>query len=172
MDGMIESAFAGLIAALTATVILGIASWIRRKQLIRADREHIKSVVEEGRKRVLTSKDTFAPGPKVTLLAKTLRAAQYNLMINQLRIALDEKTTNLPYGHRKDIFNALDWFRTNSPYFVVNNSSKRITFPRDLPDGLWAAEDMSESNAVETFEKLESISWLDLGPYVDEGKGG
>ena len=170
MDSLTTSAIAGVIAALTATAILGIANGIWQKRLKRIDRDYIKTVVTEGRKRVLQAEDTFSDGPQVTLPADMLRAAQYNLMINQIRIALDEKTTSLSYRERGDIFNALDWFRTKSLYFVVNQSSGKITFPQDLPEGLWAAEDMTESHAVETFESLESISWLGLEPYDGDGE--
>ena len=74
---------AGLIAALTATTILGAVKWIHLKYLQRLDVKQIREVLTTGRKRVM---DATLPGD-------VLRAAQYNLIIKQLRVALDHTTS-------------------------------------------------------------------------------
>ena len=53
---------AGLIAALTATFILGAAKWIHLKYLQRLDVKQIREVLTAGRKRVMESKETFRHG--------------------------------------------------------------------------------------------------------------
>ena len=97
---------AGLIAALTATIILGAAKWIHLKYFQRLDVKQIREVLTTGRKRVM---DATLPGD-------VLRAAQYNLIIKQLRVALDHTTSKLPYAKRKDIFDALDWYHVKFLY--------------------------------------------------------
>ena len=82
MPDIAGSAVAGLIAALTATTILGAAKWIHLKYLQRLDVKQIREVLTTGRKRVM---DATLPGD-------VLRAAQYNLIIKQLRVALDHTT--------------------------------------------------------------------------------
>ena len=105
---------AGLIAALTATTILGAAKWIHLKYLQRLDVKQIREVLTTGRKRVM---DATLPGD-------VLRAAQYNLIIKQLRVALDHTTSKLPYAKRKDIFDALDWYHVKFLYATISGSGK------------------------------------------------
>ena len=87
MESIAGSAVAGLIAALTATTILGAAKWIHLEHLQRLDVKQIREVLTTGRKRVMESKETFQPGLDLTLPGDLLRAAKYNLMIKQLRVA-------------------------------------------------------------------------------------
>ena len=145
---------AGLIAALTATTILGAAKWIHLKYLQRLDVKQIREVLTTGRKRVM---DATLPGD-------VLRAAQYNLIIKQLRVALDHTTSKLPYAKRKDIFDALDWYHVKFLYATKNERDNPVF--RDLPDGSWPTTEMQESQAVDKFKRLESIKWLKLKPYT------
>ena len=100
MPDIAGSAVAGLIAALTATTILGAAKWIHLKYLQRLDVKQIREVLTTGRKRVMESKETFLLGMDATLPGDVLRAAQYHLTIKQLRVALDHTTSKLPYAKR------------------------------------------------------------------------
>ena len=59
MDSIAQSAVAGLIAALVATAILGLARYLRQELAKRRDVRYIRGLLIEGRKRVLESKDTF-----------------------------------------------------------------------------------------------------------------
>ena len=145
---------AGLIAALTATTILGAAKWIHLKYLQRLDVKQIREVLTTGRKRVM---DATLPGD-------VLRAAQYNLIIKQLRVALDHTTSKLPYAKRKDIFDALDWYHVKSLYATKVERDNPVF--RDLLDGSWPTTEMQESQAVDKFKRLESIKWLKLKPYT------
>ena len=145
---------AGLIAALTATTILGAAKWIHLKYLQRLDVKQIREVLTTGRKRVM---DATLPGD-------VLRAAQYNLIIKQLRVALDHTTSKLPYAKRKDIFDALDWYHVKFLYATKDERDNPVF--RDLPDGSWPTTEMQESQAVDKFKRLESIKWLKLKPYT------
>ena len=145
---------AGLIAALTATIILGAAKWIQLKYLQRLDVKQIREVLTTGRKRVM---DATLPGD-------VLRAAQYNLIIKQLRVALDHTTSKLPYAKRKDIFDALDWYHVKFLYATKDERDNPVF--RDLPDGSWPTTEMQESQAVDKFKRLESIKWLKLKPYT------
>ena len=145
---------AGLIAALTATIILGAAKWIHLKYFQRLDVKQIREVLTTGRKRVM---DATLPGD-------VLRAAQYNLIIKQLRVALDHTTSKLPYAKRKDIFDALDWYHVKFLYATKDERDNPVF--RDLPDGSWPTTEMQESQAVDKFKSLESIKWLKLKPYT------
>ena len=165
MPDIAGSAVAGLIAALTATFILVVLKWIRERYLEHLDVRQIQEVLTDGRKRVMEkSKETFNPNMNVTLRADVLRAAQYNLMIKQLRVALDHTTSKLPYAKRKDIFNALDWYHVESLYATKDKRDNPVFV--DLPVGSWPTLEMQESRAVDKFKRLESIKWLKLKPYT------
>ena len=155
---------AGLIAALTATTILGAAKWIHLKYLQRLDAKQIREVLTDGRRRVLEAKKTFNRNMNATFPGDMLRAAQYNLMIKQLRVALDHTTSNLSYAKRKGIFDALDWYHVKSLYATKDERDNPVF--RDLPDGSWPTTEMQESQAVDKFKRLESIKWLKLKPYT------
>ena len=89
---------------------------------------------------------------------------QYNLIIKQLRVALDHTTSKLPYAKRKDIFNALDWYHVEFLYATRDKRDNPVF--RDLPDGSWPGTEIQESQAVDKFKRLESIKWLKLKPYT------
>ena len=155
---------AGLIAALTATAILVVVKLIHLKYLERLDVKQIREVLTAGRKRVMESKETFHHGMGATVPGDVLRAAQYNLIIKQLRVALDHTTSKLLYTKRKDIFNALDWYHVKSLWATKDKCGNPVFV--DLPVGSWRANAMQESQAVDKFKRLESIKWLKLKPYT------
>ncbi len=51
-------------------------------------------------------------------VGRHLRAAQYNLMIKQLTVALDPASTNLSLDRQKELRAALDWFHVDALYAV------------------------------------------------------
>ena len=115
MSSIAPGAIAGVIAALTATAILGIARYVRRFAARRQDIRAIREILLVGKKRVLESKDTCNTNMHTTIPGNVLRAAQYNNMIKQLSIALEKWPANLRYNQRKEILEALDWYNTNGP---------------------------------------------------------
>ena len=164
MGDIAGNAVAGLIAALTATTIWGAAKWIHLKYLQRLNVKQIREVLTTGRKRVMESKKTFHHGMDTTLPGDVLRAAQYNLMIKQLRVALDHTTSKLPHTKRKDIFAALGWYHVDSLYATKDKRGNPVFV--DLPVGSWPTNEMQESHAAAKFKRLESIKWLKLKPYM------
>ena len=172
MEVIAGSAVAGLIAALTATIILGTAKWIYLEHLQRLDVKQIREVLTDGRSRVMESKDTFNRNINATVPGDMLRAARYNLMLKQLRVALDHATSKLSYAKRKDIFDALDWYHVKSLYLTKDALGNPV-FKDDLPIGSWPTNEMQESPAIDKFKRLESIKWLKIEPYMPEnGSGG
>ena len=161
MADIAGGAVAGLIAALT----LSAAKWIHLKYLQRLDVKQIREVLTTGRKRVMKSKETFHHGMDATPPGDFVRAAQYNLIINQLRVALDHTTSKLPYAKMKDIFDALDWYHVKSLYLTKDKRGNPV-FRGDLPVGSWPWPEMQESQAVDKFKRLESIKWLKLKRYT------
>ena len=154
------SVLAGVVAAIVATAILGVAKWIRGKWLQRRDVLQLREILRDGRKRIVESQEVFHKGMNSTLPASVLRCAQYNLMIKQLAIALDHRTTNLPYTSRKQVLDALDWYHTDS-LLATKDAKGRPTFV--IPsEGQWPATEMHLSAAVDRFNKLEAIGWLRL----------
>ena len=166
MEDIAGSAVAGLIAALTATIILGAAKWIHLKHLQRLDVRQIRGVLTDGRRRVMESKETFNPNMKVTISDALLRAAQYNLMIKQLRVALDHTTSKLSYAKRKELFDALNWYGVESLYATKDVRGNPAFI--DPPVGSWPASEMQENHAIDKFKRLESIKWLKLESYMLE----
>ena len=114
MESIAQSAVAGLIAALTATAILGFAKCVRQWSAKRQDVRYLRNLLTEGRKRVLEAGDTFHKGMNATSSGDALRAAQYNNMVKRLGIALEKWMVDLSHDQRKDIFDALDWYHTDS----------------------------------------------------------
>ena len=166
MEDIAGNAVAGLIAAVTATAILLIAKWIYRRHLQRLDVKQIREVLTTGRKRVMKSKETFYHGIDATIPGDVFRAAQYNLMIKQLRVALDHTTSKLPYAKRKDIFDALDWYHVESLYATKDKHGNPVFV--DLPVGSWRWNEMQVCRAAAKFKRLESIKWLKLKPCTLE----
>ena len=75
MEDLAGNAVAGLIAALTATTILGAAKWIYLKHLQRLDVKQIRAVLTDGRKLVIESKKTFHHGMDTTSSGDVIRCA-------------------------------------------------------------------------------------------------
>ena len=159
MCSIVESAFAGMIAAMTATAILGVAKWVRQWWLRSQDIEYLRSVLIEGRKLVMEAKDTPHPGTDATSSADTWRAALYNNMIKKLDVALEKWLVNLSHKQRKDIFDALNWYHTDALHATLKNGKMEFV---DLPNGKWPTTEMPMNVAKEKFEKLQSIKWLKL----------
>ena len=162
MESIAQSAVAGLIAALTATAILGFAKCVRQWSAKRQDVRYLRNLLTEGRKRVLEAGDTFHKGMNATSSGDALRAAQYNNMVKRLGIALEKWMVDLSHDQRKDIFDALDWYHTDSLQ-AVKKDGKAVFI--DIPDGRWPTTEMSLEVTNEKFEKLQSIMWLKLGPH-------
>lgn len=154
-----ESAVAGVAAALTATFILGIASWLRRCWLKHRDVKYVRSLLFEGQARVLEANETFHENVDATSSADVLRAAQYNNMVEKLRVALERWVMNLSHAQRRAVYDALDWFHTDSLYAVSVNGQMQYVH---LPPGRWPTKEMSIEAAREKFEKLHAVKWLKL----------
>ena len=114
---------------------------------------------------MLESEETSLSNMDATAHGDALRCAQYNLMIEQLRIALDHTTSKLPYVKRKEIFDALDWYHTESLYARKDNDGKPV-FVSNLPPGQWPTTTMEKKFALNNFKRIESIKWLKLKPYT------
>ena len=159
MEQIAQSAFAGVIAALTATFILGAARLVRQWMAKRREVGYIRAVMIEGRKRVMAAKDTFHKDMNATSSENELRAAQYNLMLKKLDIALGNWTTAMSHNQKKDIFDATDWYHTDS--LQATRIDGRVVYVY-LPDGKWPTSEMSMEAAEKIFGRLQSIKWLDL----------
>ena len=158
---IVSSAVAGLIAALTATIILGIAKWVRQWWVRRQDVSYLRDVLSEGRKRVMEAKDTFHEGMNATSSADVLRAAQYNNMIKKIAVGVERWTPNLSHAQRQNLLAALAWHHKHS--YMKKNTNYEAVFP-ELPDGIWPAREMHLERATEIFNELQSIRWLKLPP--------
>ena len=159
MEPITQSAVAGLIAALTATAILGIARYIRQRLAKRRDVKYIRGLLITGRERVMESKDTFHRGMDAWMTASALRAAQYNYMMKQVGVALERWTVHLSHDQRRDIYDALDWYSADGLYAVERNG--KVQF-KELPEGRWPTTEMPMEEAERKFEKLQSVKWLKL----------
>ena len=157
-----NSVLAGTVAAIVATVILGVAKWTYGKYLQHLDITQIRDILATGRERVMGAEDVFHTGMDRTIPADVLRCAQYNLMVKQLAIALDPTTIKLPYAKRERILEALDWYNANSLYAIQDEAGRpQFVIP---PEGAWPSREMKVSHAADRFNKLEAIGWLRLRP--------
>ena len=110
----------------------------------------------------MEAKDTRHQGMDATSSADTLRAAQYTNMIKKLGVALEKWMVDLSHDQRKDIFDALNWYHTDS-LPAIKKDGKAVFV--ELPDGKWPTTEMRIEAAKEKFEKLQSIKWLKLKAY-------
>ena len=83
-------------------------------------------------------------------------------MVKRLGIALEKWMMNLSHDQRKDVFDSLDWYHTDSLQ-AVKKDGKAVFV--EIPDGRWPTTEMPLEIAKEKFEKLQSIKWLKLNPY-------
>ena len=161
MDSIAQSAVAGLIAALAATAILGIARYVRHLWGRRQDVEYIRALLIEGRGRVMGTRDVYFKEMDASMSAGVIRAAQYNIMLKQIGLALEKWAVMLSHDQRKNIYDALDWYHTNPEGLpAIKRNGHAVVV--ELPEGRLPVEEMSLQAAKESFEKLESIKWLKL----------
>lgn len=154
---MIESAIAGVSAALVATAILGIAKLIHRWWARHRDVIYIRDILIDGQAYIFKAEGFYHEGISATSPADRLRAAQYNNMIKKLRVALEQWAVNLSHAQRRDVFDALDWFHTKGLLaFHVKGEMEYV----QVPDGNWPTREMSVEAAQKIFEDLQSIKWL------------
>ena len=159
MNLILPSAFAGVIAAVTATAILGVAKWIHQWWLRSQDVEYLRDVLIQGRKRVLEAKDTYNERMDAWFKADALRAAQYDNMLKELDVALEKWLPNLSNAQRKDLYDALDWYHIGKLQVIKKDGEAVFT---EFPDGKWPTTEMPIEMAERKFEKLQSIKWLQL----------
>ena len=165
MDLILQGAVAGVIAAVTATAILGVAKWVHQWWLRSQDVNYLRDLLVEQRKRVLEDRDKHLSGLDAVASANRLRAALYNNMIKKLGVVMEKWLVNLSHKQRKDIAEALDWYYSDE--LKATKIDGMVTF-LDIPDGKWPVPDMPIAAAKKKFEKLQSIKWLKLEAYQNE----
>ncbi len=161
MESIVQGAVAGLIAALAATTILGLARYVRQWLANRQDVKYIRELLAEGRTHVMEAGDMVFEGMGATASADSIRASQYNRMIKELNVAFERWTTNLSHTQRKDIYDALDWYHDRPDALFAITRDGKVVF-QEIPDGKWPTVDMSMEAAREKFDRLQSIKWLKL----------
>ena len=157
MESIALGTVAGLIAALVATAILGFANFVRQWLGRRQDVGLIRDIFIQGRVRVMDAEDTFHEGMGATMSAGALRAGQYNNMIRQVDVALERRTQFLSHDQKTDVYDALDWYHTDSLNAVRTHGGVEFL---EIPEGRWPTTEMSMEAAKSKFEKLRSIEWL------------
>ena len=153
------SALAGVIAALTATAILGVASYIRRLAARRQAIRHLQHLFTHAREGVIQAEEQRIDSTHQRIPANALRAARYNVMLKELEIALDKWSTALSYDQRQEIIEAVDWYNLRA--FSVEEDWPGRAALKKMPDGIWIG-DLEHETAQERFQNLESIKWLKL----------
>ena len=161
MDSFTQSAFAGLIAALAATAILGLAKYIYHRWVSHQAVGDLRNILLQGKTRVMDAKDTWNKGMGVILPADALRAAQYNYMIREVSVALDRWAVNLSHEQRKDLYSALDWYHTDG-LCATKRDGKVVFVDMEFPEGRWPTAEMSTQEARRKFGQLRSVKWLKL----------
>ncbi|MCY4486160.1 MAG: hypothetical protein OXF11_03470 [Deltaproteobacteria bacterium] len=159
MNSIASSALAGVIAALTATAILGAASYIRRRAARRQAIRHLQHLFTHAREGVMQAEEERLESTNQRIPANALRAARYNAMLKELEVALDKWSTALSYDQREEIIEALDWYNLRT-FSVEKDWPGRVKLKK-IPDGVWVGDLCSET-AQEKFQNLKSIKWLKL----------
>ena len=154
---LVESTLTGAIGAVIASSIVFSVGLMRDWLAERKDVNYIREILAEGRRTIMNTKNTYHDGMKTTLTGGGLRAASYNRMLRQLKVALENWTLSLSHKKRKQIFDALDWYNTEGLLATVRQGEPIFV---ELPDGKWAVKEMKIEQAREKFNKLASIEWL------------
>ena len=157
MNSIETSAIAGLIAALAATTILGLASYVRGRWVRRRDEIHIRQILLDGKKAVMGAEHKYLSNIRKLVPADVARVGHYNKMITKLSIALEKWALGLSHKQRKDLFDALDWFHTD--HLFVHEESGILRF-KEFPDGKWTHGTLQLEEAQYKFEQLHAIKWL------------
>ena len=159
MNSVASSALAGVIAALTATAILGAAKYVRRRAAKREAISHLQDLFTQARRGVMQAEERRHGPMNHRIPADAVRAARYNVMLKELEAALDKWSTALSYDQRQEIFEAVDWYNLRA-FTVEEDWAGRATMKR-MPDGVWEG-DLAPEIAQEKFQSLQSIKWLKL----------
>ena len=107
------------------------------------------------------AKDVYFTHMDASMSAGAIRAAQYNIMLKQIGLALEKWAVMLSHKQRKNIYDALDWHHANPEGLpAIKRNGHAVVV--ELPEGRLPVEEMSLQAAKESFEKLESIKWLKL----------
>ena len=109
----------------------------------------------------MEAKDMYFEGMDASISEGAARAAQYNIMLKQIGLALEKWAVMLSHDQRKDIYDALDWYHTNPEGLPAIRHNGQVVIVQ-LPEGRLPIEDMSLQAAKDSFKKLESIKWLKL----------
>ena len=161
LESIVQGVVIGVVAALVATAILGLAGWVRHCLAKRKDVKYIRDLLIQGRRCMMDAKDGFHEGMGVPISSGALRAALYNKMMRRVDVALERWTVNLSHSQKKDIYDALDWFDTEEEGLHAITMNGKVMFP-ELPEGKWPTDEMSKEAADRKFERLQSIKWLKL----------
>ena len=159
LNSIASSALAGVIAALTATAILGAASYIRRRAARRQAIRHLQDLFTQAREGVLQAEEQRLEPTNQRIPANAVRAARYNVMLKELEVALDKWSAALSYDQRQEIIEAVDWYNLRA--FSVEEDWPGRAALKKMPDGVWIG-DLEHDTAQEKFQHLQSIKWLRL----------
>ena len=158
----VQSAIAGVIAAVVAAFLLESARGVRRWMARRRDVEYIRDLLIEGRKHVIVdARDFYHKGMDVHCRADEYRVGLYNNMIRKLAVCFETWTPNLSHAQRKDLLDALDWHHKH--LHMMKNKNNEVVFP-ELRDGVWPTREMDLERATAIFDELQSIRWLNFPP--------
>lgn len=159
MDSIIYRIVEGVTIGLTGSILLVIASYVWRSFAECRDVKYVQELLSRGMKNVMNAEDTYHSGMQSIIEADHLRAAQYNLMIKHLEVAIENWLKYLSHTKRKDLQVALDFYSIDSLHAVSENGKVKFV---DLSSGRWPTEDMSKIWAEKKTEKLRAIKWLKL----------
>ena len=162
MESIAQSAVAGVIAAVTVAIILGLARYVYRWWARRQDVQYIRALLIEGRERTIGAKDTFFERMDTTVSADAIRAAQYNNMLKQVRVALEKWAVVLSHDQRRDISEALDLYYPDPNRLPAKRAKDGQVEFVDSPEGGLVLGRMRSEAANQNFERLKAIKWLKL----------
>ena len=107
----------------------------------------------------MQAEEQYIDSTQQRIPANALRAARYNVMLKELKIALDKWPAAFSYNQRQAIIDAVDWYNLRT-FSVEQDWPGRAALKR-MPDGVWEG-DMDFKTAEDRFRNLKSIKWLKL----------
>ena len=93
-----------------------------------------------------------------------LIACRYNVMVKELDEFFKTGNVHISRVKKKDIFNALDWYKID--YLNVVKLRAADSMCSEIQDGMIPSSYITIEIANEIFGKLESIKWLKMKPIA------
>ena len=157
---LVSEIVAGTIAGITAALILSGVSWARDWRDHARDVREIRGLLVDRFKPILEATEQFHSPTGETIPEDRWRAFLFNSFMTRVGVVLERDGLTLSGQEREQIYDALDWHRTEALH-LVKSPQGNFQQASDIPKGFWVGS-ISRSFADAVWARLQTIGWLGL----------